>query len=44
MIMRFGGWGNMLDIIPPLIITREQAEKLCDIVSESVEEVEAERK
>ena len=43
-IRRIGGWGNLLEIYPPLIITKEQSDKLCDIVSESVQEVEAERK
>lgn len=36
------GEGNILFIYPPLIITKEQSDKLCGILSEAIEEVEAE--
>ena len=35
---------NLLCIYPPLIITEEESDKICDILGEAIEEIEAERK
>ncbi len=44
LLLACGGWNSIVEIAPPLIITKEQAERLWYIVSEAIEEVEAERR
>jgi len=44
MLLGMAGEHNQLYILPALIITKEQSDRLCDIFSESVEEVEAARR
>ncbi|MFC1992896.1 aspartate aminotransferase family protein [Chloroflexota bacterium] len=44
LLIRTAGLSNVICVYPPLIITREQTDKLADILSESVAEVEATRK
>jgi len=42
-LLQMGGWHNVLNITPPLTISGEQSDRLCDILGEAIEEVEAER-
>ena len=44
MLLGMAGAHNQLYILPALIITKEQSDRLCDIFSESVEEVETARR
>ena len=41
-LLQMGGHHNVLNVTPPLIITREQSDTLCDILGKAIIETEAE--